>query len=327
MHLLVLGVENLLGYHAATAALGRGHKVTVLSPAGQSVVDGAVTITGDRDGDLSALTRGTWDAVLDTRRDPDLGAPTVPRTAELLSGRVGVYGHVAETAQPTPAGAGPGGAPRAGTPVDRDTEDVLTDAFAGPLLLCRTGALVGPRDPSDRFTYWPVRLARANEGTREGPVLVPGSADRTVQYSDARDVADWVVRMLAESRGGSYDAVGPGRVETVGSALDEVASAASGGSPGDVDLVWAGEDWLRDEVADLPDTRRPLWFPEARGPRPLVDSSAAAAAGLSFRSLTETALDTLTWAWDHALAQGLEAGLTEERETEIIARWRAHSGR
>ena len=77
----------------------------------------------------------------------------------------------------------------------------------GPALLPRVGIMVGPRDPSDRFTYWPLRMAWALGGTREGPALVPGDPDRPVQYSDARDIADWTVSMLAAGRGTSIDVV------------------------------------------------------------------------------------------------------------------------
>ena len=341
MRLLVLGGGGFLGYHAVTAALGHGHEVTVLSRPGDSVVEGAVALTGDREGDLSALETGTWDAVLDTYTDTDLGTPAVRRTAELLSGRVGVYGYVsgmsvyapsgpavpAEDAPVRAAGTEPADDPLQERSLAKlGAEQVLDEAFDGPVFLPRVGIMVGPRDPSDRFSYWPLRLARAHAGTREGPVLVPGDPGRPVQYSDARDVADWVVRVLDRGGSGTYNAVGPGRTETLGDVLD-ACQVAAGAEPGDVELVWVGEDWLRDQVADLPEERRPLWVPEDPIPQEAVASSAALAAGLSFRPVLETARDTLAWSWDHALADGLAAGLTADRERSLIEGWRARSGR
>lgn len=328
MRLLVLGGEDVLGYHVMTTALGHGHEVFVLEPSGESVVEGAVVLSGDREGDLSALETGGWDAVLDTHTDADLGAPTIRRTAELLSGRVGVYGWVSGTA--------PHATARPGTPTEEGrvpgpdlvlgTEQVLADAFDGPLLLPRVGALIGPQDPDDRFSWWPVRLARARAGTQEGPVLAPGDPGRPVQYSDVRDVAEWVVRCLAEGRSGTFHAVGPGRRETLGDVLD-ACQVAAGAAPGDVELVWADEQWLRAQLTGDPEDRRPMWYPEDRPPPDAVDGWPAPAAGLTFRPLVETARDTLAWAWDHALADGLRAGMTTARERELIAGWRAHAGR
>lgn len=332
MHLLVLGGGGFLGHHAVTAALGRGHEVTVLNRSGDTAVENAVVLTGDRDGDLSALRSGTWDAVLDTFTDTRPGRPAIRRTAELLSGRVGTYGYVSgmsvyapagpavpdESAPVRAAGSEPGEDPLQERSLAKlGAEDLLDDVFDGPVFLPRVGIMVGPRDPSDRFTYWPLRLARALAGTREGPVLAPGDPSRPVQYSDARDVADWAVAMLAEGASGPFNAVGPGRRDTLGEVLDACLVAA-GGSPGAVEVVWADEDRLREQLADVPEEHRPLWFPEDQIPQDAVDSSAALAAGLSFRPVVETARDTLQWAWDHALDDGLAAGLTVEQEQALL---------
>jgi len=337
VRLLVLGGGGFLGFHAATAALGRGDDVTVLSRSGSSVLDGAEVLTGDREGDLSALQGREWDAVLDTYTDTDLGAPAVRRTAELLSGHVGVYGYVSGMSVYAPTGSAiptESGAVRSpGTEPDDDplqerslaklaAEEVLAEAFDGPALLPRVGIMVGPRDPSDRFTYWPLRMAWALGGTREGPALVPGDPDRPVQYSDARDIAAWTVGMLAAGRGGVFNTVGPGRRETLGEVLAACQEAA-GITSGHVELVWADEDWLRPRLADHPEERRPLWFPEDQIPQDAIDSSAAVAEGLVFRPAVETARDTLVWSWDHVVADGLEAGFSADRERELIAAWRA----
>lgn len=97
--------------------------------------------------------------------------------------------------------------------------------------------MVGPRDPSQRFTYWPVRFARALSGDVDRTVVTPGDPERPVQYSDARDLAEWIVAMLAAGRGGLFNTVGPGRRESLGDVLAACLRAA-GGAPGDVELVW-----------------------------------------------------------------------------------------
>ena len=151
-------------------------------------------------------------------------------TAELLSGSVGVYGYVSGMSVYAPQGPDQpderAPAREAGVQPDDDplqerslaklaAERAVTGVFAGPVLLPRVGIMVGPRDPSHRFTYWRLRLTRALTGDGARSVLVSGDQDRPVQYSDARDVAGWIVAALAAGRGGVFNAVGPGREETL----------------------------------------------------------------------------------------------------------------
>ncbi|MCO7220686.1 NAD-dependent epimerase/dehydratase family protein [Klenkia sp. PcliD-1-E] len=300
MHLLVLGGGGFLGHYAVTAALGRGHEVTVLDRSGESPVEHAVVLTGDRDGDLSALGSGTWDAVLDTAVDTRPGPTAVRRTAEVLRDRVGTYCSVSALADRAAAG------------------ELLAGAFGDRVLLAGVGTLVGPRDPSDRFGYWPLRLARAREGTRPDPVLVPGDPSRRVEYADVRDVADWLVQLLDDGATGVHDAVGPGRPDTLGEVIAACETGA-GSTTEHVELVWADEGWLHDQLHDVPVDRRPLWFPDGSAPR----EDEHRGGGLTSRPMAETARDTVQWAWDHALSGGLTAGLTAEREQELVRAWRS----
>ena len=340
MRLLVLGGGGFLGFHAVAAALATGAQVSVLSRSGSSPHEDVEVLHGDRTGDLGVLRGRQWDAVLDTFTDPSPGAPAVRATAELLSGSVGVYGYVSGMSVYAPGGPDrpderapvrEAGVQPADDPLQERSlaklaaERAVTEVFAGPVLLPRVGIMVGPRDPSHRFTYWPLRLARALTGDGARSVLAPGDPDRPVQYRDARDVAGWIVAALAAGRGGVFNAVGPGREET----LREVLSAclrAAGGGPGEVDLTWVGEDLLRSRLAGVEEESRPLWYPEDQIPQSAIDSSAALAAGLTFRPAEDTARDTLTWARAEASGEGLDTPDAAERERTLLDEWRRVAG-
>ena len=329
MRLLVLGGGGFLGFHVVTAALAAGHEVTVFSRSGRAPVDGVDVVSGDRQGDLSGLRGREWEAVFDTFTDTEDGAPAVAATAALLAGSVGTYGYVsgmsvyAPTGPDVPDETAP--VRRAGHETDRLQERSL-DKLAGEAAVRahfgeqaffpRVGIMVGPR--STRYTYWPVRLAGALDGSLGRTVLVPGDLDRPVQYSDARDIAAWSVRMLAEGRGGTFNAVGPGRPDTVREVLDACAVAAGAGSLADLVTVDAPEDLMRRKLLGVDEEERPLWFPEDQIPQLAIDSSRALEAGLVFRSPLALATDTLTWARETdeaALTDGvfaeLEPGLIE----------------
>ena len=341
MRLLVLGGGGFLGHHVVVAAQAAGHDVTTFSRSDRPVVPGVEVVVGDRNDDLSALQGRTWDAALDTFTDSAPGAPAIRSAAELLSGSVGAYGYVSGMSVYAPGGpAWPDeSAPvrRAGVEPDSDPlqerslaklagERVLAEVFDGPVLLPRVGIMVGPRDPTRRFTYWPCRLAAALSARRDRRVLVPGNPARAVQYSDARDVAEWTVAMLAQRRGGVFNVVGPGRRETLAQVLAACLRVA-GGRDGDVDPVSVGEGFLRRQLAGLDDERRPLWYPEDQIPQVGIDSSAALAAGLTFRSAEDTARDCL--AEVGGANGGSEAGLDVDafaaRERALLDAWAAAS--
>ncbi|SNR98865.1 2'-hydroxyisoflavone reductase [Geodermatophilus pulveris] len=340
MRLLVLGGGGFLGFHAVAAALAAGAEVSVLSRSGRTPHDGVEVLRGDRTGDLGVLRGREWDAVLDTFTDTGPGAPAVRATAELLSGSVGVYGYVSGMSVYAPEGPDVPDerAPvrAAGVQPDDDplqerslaklaAERAVREGFDGPALFPRVGIMVGPRDPSHRFTYWPLRLSRALTGERPRTVLAPGDPDRPVQYSDARDVAGWIVAALAAGRGGVLNTVGPGRAEP----LREVLAAclrAAGGAPGDVGFTWVGEDLLRARLADVEEESRPLWYPEDQIPQSAVDSSAALAAGLVFRPAEDTARDTLRWARADAAGEGLDTPEAARREQALLAEWARVAG-
>ena len=199
MRLLVLGGTRFLGRALVGSALARGHELTLFNR-GQTNADlfpEAEKIRGDRTVDLSPLDGREWDAVLDVAT---FLPRVVRRSVEALEGRVGRYVYVSSISayadQSTP--------PVEGAPVaeldDRDAEDIehygalkaaceqiVVDAFGERALVVRPGLIVGPHDPTDRFTYWPRRVA---EG---GRVLAPAPPEQPVQFIDVRDLADWIV--------------------------------------------------------------------------------------------------------------------------------------
>lgn len=334
MRLLVLGGGGFLGAAVVDAALAAEAQVTVFSRSGRPPADGVEVLTGDRRGDLGVLAGRRWDAVLDTYTDDEPGAPAVSATARLLSGSAGVYGYVSgmsvyapggpavpdESAPVRAAGDQPDGDPlQARSLAKLAAERVLAEEFDGPVLVPRVGIMVGPRDPSDRFTWWPVQLAEALAGRRDRRVCLPGDPDRPVQFSDVRDIATWTVAMLREQRGGVFNTVGPGRREPLAGVL-AACLAAAGGSPDDVTLVPVGEEELRRGLADVEEERRPLWFPEDQIPQEAVDSSSALAAGLVFRPAEDTARDTLRWVRrDRGARPALDVDLDADRERALLA--------
>jgi 2'-hydroxyisoflavone reductase len=330
VRLLVLGGGGFLGYHAVTEALAAGHDVTVFSRSGKAPVPGVEVLTGDRRDDLGALRGREWDAVFDTFTDTEPGAPAVRATAGLLSGAVGAYGYVSGMSVYAPSGPSrpdeSGPVRQAGVEPDSDRlqerslaklagEAAVTEAFGGPALFPRVGIMVGPR--TERFTYWPVRIAGAAAGRLPRSILVPGDRDRSVQYSDARDIAAWSLWMLALGRGGTFNTVGPGRPDSLWSVI-EACCGAAGVNPAELDFVDVpDEELMRERLREVDEEERPLWYVEDQIPQEAIDSSAALAAGLRFRPAAMTAADTLQWA-----QQAGEPALTDSfaaYEQELLA--------
>ena len=336
MRLLVLGGGGFLGYHVVAEALNLGHEVSTFNREGEAPFDGVEALRGDRQDDLSALRGRTWDAVLDTFSDPD----AVGETARLLSGSVRAYGYVSGISNYHPRGPAvvDEGSPLRSADDELDDplqerslaklrcEEAVRENFSGPALISRVGIMVGPRDPTDRFSWWPARFARALSDGSE--MLAPGDPDRPVQFSDARDIASWMVRMLEAKNPGTFNAVGPGRrisaVEVLEACRD--AARAKAGTE-DLRVTWADEDFLRQNLSEVAEEERPLWFPEDQIPFEAVDSSRALAAGLEFRPVEETARDALAWVRSRPQGPDLQAGFAPAFERELLRRWHARSGR
>jgi 2'-hydroxyisoflavone reductase len=169
LRLLVLGGGGFLGYHVVAEALRMGHEVSTFNREGEAPLDGVEALQGDREADLTALRGKSWDGVLDTFSDPD----AVGETARLLSGAVGTYGYVSGISNYHPDGPQvvDEDAPLRGPEDDADDdplqersiakircEEAVHRCFSGPVFTTHVGIMVGPRDPTDRFSWWPARL-------------------------------------------------------------------------------------------------------------------------------------------------------------------------
>jgi 2'-hydroxyisoflavone reductase len=185
--------------------------------------------------------------------------------------------------------------------------------FPQQALIIRPGLIVGPRDETDRFTYWPVRIDRGGE------VLAPGNPTDPVQFIDGRDLAEWVIRMVEQRETGIYNATGPDKTLGVGAMLEGIKKANNSKAQ----FTWANADFLEAQKV-APWSDMPVWVPprgeEAGMGR--INIQRALARGLTFRPLAVTARDTLAWFKSQpAERQKLKAGITAEREAEVLAEW------
>jgi 2'-hydroxyisoflavone reductase len=327
VRLLVLGGTQFLGRHLVEAALGAGDSVTLFhrGRTNPELFAGRVErIEGDRDGGLDLLAGGEWDAVVDT-------CGYVPRvvgaSATALAGRCGhytfvstesVYGDVGEAGIDESAPVARLSDP-ATEVIDGDTygglkalcEEAAEAAIPGRVLVVRPGLIVGPWDPTDRFTYWPRRIAAG------GDVLVPGGPERPVQFIDGRDLAAWILAAARRGLTGAFNACGPAEQTGMGALFD--ACAAVSGS--DARAVWADEQALIAAGVE-PWSELPLWVGEGADPANAgfmqVSSARAIAEGLSYRPVAEIVRDTLEWDREHPQSRSA-AALTPEREAELLA--------
>ncbi len=318
MKLLVLGGTKFLGRALVEAALGRGDEVTTFTRGATNpeLFPEVDRRRGDRDGDLRSLEHGEWDAVVDTSGY----VPRVVRAAaELLRERVGRYLFVSSisvyadaTTPPTEESPLAELDDPASEEIMRDygalkaaCERVVSDVYGERALLVRPGLIVGPHDPTDRFTYWPRRVAAG------GDVLAPGSPEDPAQFIDVRDLAAWLLRALDDCRAGAYNATG----EPLG--IGELLEECKAVTGSDARFHWLPADRLLAEGVQ-PWTELPLWLPAEHAALNRSEVSKARAAGLAFRPLAETIRDTLAWdaARDIPLADGV--GLPREREQLLI---------
>ncbi len=334
MRVLILGGTEFLGRWLVGELLQRGHEITLFNRGltNPELFPEVVQIHGDRTSDLSALTGGHWDAVIDTS---GYAPSAVRRSAETLSAAVERYIFIStlsvysdfslpgvneESALAVLAADQTGEEVTGSTygPLKARSEQAAQQALPGRVLVVRPGLIVGPYNSSDRFTYWPHRVALGGE------VLAPGRPERLIQLIDVRDLSAWIIQMMEVGQIGVYNATGPATLLTMQSLLDTCKSVSGSNAT----FTWVSEEFLGQEnVGEWGEL--PLWLAEsnpANGGFFSVDISKAIAAGLRFRPLADTVRATLEW--DASLEPGREwrAGLTPEREIDLLMLWHRRHG-
>lgn len=329
MKLLIIGGTVFLGRALVEAALAAGHDVTMFNR-GQHNPDWfpqVEKLRGDRDGQMDALKGRRWDAVIDT-------CGYVPRivrqSAELLADQVDHYTFISTLSvyasfrekgmdEGAPVGKLQDETVEQVTgetygPLKALCEQTVETALPGRTLIVRPGLIVGPYDISDRFTYWPVRVAQGGE------MLAPNRPGHVIQVIDVRDLAEWNIRLVEARVTGILNATGPDYTLTMGEVLD--TSKTVSGS--DAQITWMTEEFLLGEGVG-PWMEVPLWMPESNPDYAgfsYFDLTKAFRQGLTFRPLADTIRDTL--AWDATRPPGeRRAGMKREREAELLAKWHA----
>ena len=326
MNILIIGGTRFLGRHLVESALERGHTVTLFNR-GKSNPDlfpNLETIQGDREHDIEKLSGRAWAAVIDT-------CGYVPRIVRLsalgLERAVGRYVFISSISVYPDSSLSKIGIDES-DPVGKledETVEEITGETYGPLkalcekavldtygehgLVVRPGLIVGPDDISDRFTYWPVRIATG------GDVLAPENSEVPVQIIDVRDISDFILKLIEEEASGIYNATGPDYELTLG-ALLETCQQVSGR---DAKVHWASVEFLeKNKVAPWSDM--PAWIPDnpENAGFSRMDVSKAIQAGLKFRPLEDTVRDTLVWANTRPADHEWRAGLKSEREKELL---------
>jgi len=332
--ILILGGTGFLGPATVDAAVARGHELTLFNrgKTRPGLFPNIETLLGDRDPEkgegLNALRGRKWDAVID---NSGYFPRQVAASAKLLARNAGQYIFISSISVYADNSAeGQDESAKLATTPDPTVEKVTNDTF-GPLkALCekasaeafgarttvvRPGYIVGPDDPSGRFTYWPVRMDRG------GDVLVPGAPADPVQIIDVRDLGAWLITLIEQGTHGTFNAAGP-KDRLAWGELVQACRKATGAA---TSLTWVPGEWIRKEA----DEQFPIWAPyggETRGFHTWKNERALK-AGLKFRPYTETAADTLKW-YRSQPAEGRTklAGPVAAKEAELLAKWKASRG-
>jgi 2'-hydroxyisoflavone reductase len=325
MKLLIIGGTMFLGRHIVEAALARGHEITLFNRGNTNpdLFPEVEKLRGDRQNDLSALQGRKWDVAIDT-------CGYVPRvvkmSAELLADAVEHYTFISsisvysDFSVPNMNESGP-----VGKLEDESVEEITGETY-GPLkVLCekadeaampgrvlnvRSGLIVGPYDPTDRFTYWPVRVQRG------GDVLAAVAPDYKVQFIDGRDLAAWCVLMAEKRKAGTYNVTG--RPTNLGDVLDSAKRI----SKSDANIIWADESFLTEHEVG-PWIELPMWLTSDMKAMNLINVDKAVGDGLTFHSVDDTVRATLDWFATLPADRPKRAGLDPAKEAKILEAWKA----
>jgi len=344
LNILILGGTGFTGPEQVNYALSRGHRVTLFNrnKTRPDMFKGKVDqLIGDLNNDTSALKDKKFDVVID---NPTTAPAWVRNVAEFMKGNTGHYIFIStisvypdnsqpnadETAAttPMPEGLDPYTLERQNWgrnygALKSFSEKLVQEDYPGMFTIIRPGLIVGPLDPSDRFTYWPVRVARGGE------VLAPGSPNDVTQFIDARDLAEWTIRMAekgAKEGGGIYNATGPRTPMPMGDFLAHCKSVTGSNAR----FTWVPWSFLQEQKVrawrDMPIVVPPDG--ETAGfSRRNIDR--ALAKGLTFRPVEDTIRGAIEWNNSRSpearakLDSGAVAGISASHEAEVLAAWHA----
>lgn len=345
LRILLLGGTGFLGPHLVHTAVARGHTVSIFTRGQRepSLFEEDFAhvehLIGDReqpDG-YAALAGKTWDAVIETS---GYRHPWTRDAVRLLAEATGQYLYISSTGVFNPylttnipedgpillADDPPQEQPSYGV-MKALSENEVRGAFGDRGTIVRPGYIVGPGDPTDRWTYWPVRIARGGE------ILVPGRKTDPVQYIDVRDLIDWVIRLAENRVGGTFNAVGPGRRQT----MEEFVYGLGATTAEPLSWTWIEDyEWLtayplrRRNNGSTSGLQYAVPWIMAEGDalgHMQIDNRRALSAGLTYRPLADTARDTVAWRMSDAVPQALRDQpryvLTAEQETAMLEAWRS----
>jgi 2'-hydroxyisoflavone reductase len=338
LRILILGGTGFIGPPQVRYALARGHKVTVFNRGKnpQAWPGKVEELIGDRNvGDLKSLEGREWDVCID---NPTTLPSWVRDVGRVLRGKVGHYIFISTVSvyahndkpedESAPVVPYTGADPMAETqeslrasgralygPLKAVCEQEAEKCFPTATTIIRPGLIAGPGDETDRFTYWPVRLVRGGE------TLAPGDGSDPVQFIDVRDLCEWTIRVAEARVIGTFNATGPASPLDMHDMLRTIALAIHSTAR----FAWVSTDFLdAEEVSPWSDM--PVWVPGSGVSAGFArrNISKAKAAGLVYRELANTAVDTLEWFNQQPAARQaiLKAGLSAEREAKLLGLWK-----
>ena len=341
MKLLVLGGTRFLGHHLVTAALAHDHDVTIFHRGQHPATNqpNVEIIYGDRHYDLERLQNQTWDAVIDTCGSLP---HAVKASAEALANSVERYVYISSIS--AYANLSVAGVDET-SPLETLTEEQLQvvnatttveqlstatygelygglkalcekaveETLPGRSLILRPGLIVGPADYTDRFTYWVARVARG------GDVLAPGNPNRSIQFIDARDLAEWIIQRVEVKATGIYNASGVPDQLTMQHFLEQCKDT----SKSDANFTWVSDEFLMQKQV-TPWSELPLWIPDAMQEAAgllSINCDKALDAGLKLRPIAQTIQAVLSWSQTHRAQGTLNAGLAPDKEHDLLRQW------
>lgn len=328
MKTLIIGGTRFLGRHIAEYALKRNHEITLFNRgiSGPALFPEVEHITGDRNKDLALLANHRWDVVIDTcgylPKPVKASAALLQDISEqyIFISTISVY-DLAE-AQRMDENAALHQLPPEANPDEFQLENygalkvlcenAVNDVFDERACIVRPGLIVGPFDPSDRFTYWVRRIAAGGE------VLLPEPPDAPTQFVDVRDISDWIVQLAEKRINGTFNATSP--IEHC--IMGELAECIKELSGSNAHFNWLSEEFLlNNEVQPWSDL--PLWLPRADNALMTAIVDKALQNGLTLRPVAETVQDTLNWDATRNHEDAMKAGITLPREKELLQKWRS----